>query len=251
MKKTDYIELSDANLSIPIVFENRSIIIIDKPASWLLAPSHWKNTSRNLQSALEKSIAVKDYWARARNLKYIRFIHRLDADTSGLLILAKNPGAIPAYNKLFAQGLIEKTYAAIVQPAPKWTELLCYMPIAQCKNSNRSTVDPVNGKPAKTFFKLMKSKNNRALLKAIPLTGRTHQIRVHLSTLGFPIVGDSIYGNSIQKQITGYPLALRAVRLKFREPFEGKIIDVKAEMDEFLRNYGFEFSDWEWQSNGL
>ncbi|MGC8887257.1 MAG: RluA family pseudouridine synthase [Verrucomicrobiia bacterium] len=247
MKKTDHIEITFANIVIPILFENRSILIIDKPASWLLAPSHWTHTSRNLQTALEKSIACGDYWARSRNLKYIRFLHRLDADTSGLLILVKNQGAIQAYNRLFSQGLIKKIYAAIVEPPPNWSELLCYMPLSQSKESHKSILNPLNGKPAKTYFKLLKVKNHRALLQAKPLTGRTHQIRVHLSTLGYPIIGDSIYGNASTKP--QLQLALRAAQLIFKEPFESKIIDVKAPMEHFLQNYGFEFNDWQWHPN--
>ncbi|MGC8744764.1 MAG: RluA family pseudouridine synthase [Verrucomicrobiia bacterium] len=249
MKKLDNIEISFSKLTIPILFENRSIIIIDKPAGWILAPSHWTNTSRNLQTTLEKSIACGDYWARCRNLKYIRFLHRLDADTTGLLILAKNQGVIPAYNRLFSQGLIKKIYAAIVEPSPNWSELLCSMPLSRLKNSFKSIVDPLNGKPAQTRFKLLKTRNLCALLQAFPLTGRTHQIRVHISELGHTIVGDTIYGHTNHK--SSPPLALRAAQLIFKDPFESKIIDTRAPMEDFLKNYRFELNDWQWHSISL
>ncbi len=249
MTKSDYIEFEKIKLKIPILFENRTILIIDKPPFWMLAPSSWQNTSRNLQATLENSIIVGDRWARSRNLKYIRFIHRLDADTSGLLMLAKNPGAIQAYNKLFVNSLIQKTYAAIVSPPPDWTELVCYMPISQSKN--KMLADPLNGKPAETRFRLLKVRDNKALLEAKPVTGRTHQIRVHLSTLGYPVLNDVIYGSKQNTQTERYPLALRSVRLIFKDPFEKKLIDVKASIEDFLLNYGFEISDWRWQSNYL
>ena len=251
MPKTDYIELKNAGINIPILYENRSIMIIDKPAGWILAPSHWKNTSRNLQREIEISIFARDFWARCRNLKYLRFIHRLDADTSGLLILAKNPGAIQAYNKLFLNGLIEKTYAAVVHGVPKWKKTICSLPIAPRKDSNLVSINHSAGKPAETIFFCLKVKNGKSLIQAFPKTGRTHQIRVHLSALNLPVVGDALYGKENNKKTTNSSLALRSVRLRFQDPFEKKQIDVQAPLNEFLSEYGFEIQDWKWQSIDL
>ena len=100
------------------------------------------------------------------------------------------------------------------------------------------------GKPAETRFKLLKIKNNNALLEAKPVTGRMHQIRVHLATLGHPVIGDVIYGTNKNIHTGKYPLALRSVRLIFKDPFEKNLIDVKASIEDFLLNYGFEISDW-------
>ena len=82
MAKPDYIELG-RDLCIPILYEDRSVLAIDKPAGWMLAPNTWDRTGRNLQLALESSVREGEYWARSRNLKFLRFLHRLDADTSG------------------------------------------------------------------------------------------------------------------------------------------------------------------------
>lgn len=251
MPKTNYIELNNAKIKIPILFENRSIIIIDKPAGWILAPAHWKNTSRNLQREIEISILARDFWARCRNLKYLRFIHRLDADTSGLLILVKNSGAIWAYTNLFTKGLIEKTYAAVVHGVPKWEKTICSLPIAPRKDSNLMEINRSIGKPAETLFFFLKDKNGKSLIQAIPKTGRTHQIRVHLSALKLPIIGDTLYGNNSNKNRESAPLALRAVRLRFQDPFEKKQVDVQAPLNEFLNEYGFEIQDWKWQSIDL
>jgi 23S rRNA-/tRNA-specific pseudouridylate synthase len=83
---------------IPILYEDRSVIAIDKPGGWMLVPFSWQKTSRNLQTALASSIAAGDFWARSRNLKQLRFVHRLDAETSGVLLLAKSQGALRAYS---------------------------------------------------------------------------------------------------------------------------------------------------------
>jgi 23S rRNA pseudouridine1911/1915/1917 synthase len=85
MARSKHIELSDGTI-IPILYEDRSIIAIDKPAGWMLIPYNWDKTSRNLHPALSSSILAGDHWARSRNLKYLRHVHRLDADTSGILL---------------------------------------------------------------------------------------------------------------------------------------------------------------------
>src|SRR5436190_19161615 len=100
MAKPAQIELPDG-ISIPIVYEDRSVLAIDKPAGWLLVPNSWERTARNLQLAIESSITAGDFWAQSRNLKFLRFVHRLDAETSGILLFAKSPGAMPVYSRLF------------------------------------------------------------------------------------------------------------------------------------------------------
>lgn len=248
--KPALIEIPEAKLVIPILFENRSIIAIDKPAGWLLAPSHWKNTSRNLQRTLELSILARDFWARSRNLKYIRFLHRLDAETSGVLLLVKNPGAIPAYNKLFAKGLIEKYYAAVVHGVPQWKTFPCRLSISQSPdNPTKMRINKKHGKFAETIFTVVATRADKTLLIAQPLTGRTHQIRVHLTALGLPILGDKLYGEkdtSSQKQ--NHTIALRACRVRFKDPFENKLLDIQAPMQDFLSKYGFELIHWQWQN---
>src|SRR5215471_9904891 len=123
MAKPNVIELLSGE-EIPILFEDRSVIAIDKPAGWMLAPSGWKDTGRNLQTELEASIRAKAFWARSRNLKFLRFVHRLDADTTGVLLLARSPGALRSYSAIFESREMEKVYLAIVLGVPtqqKWS----------------------------------------------------------------------------------------------------------------------------------
>src|SRR6185436_13953576 len=114
-------------LSIPILYEDRSVMAIDKPAGWMLAPDSWDKTGRNLQLALNSSVAARDFWASSRNLKYLRFIHRLDADTSGLLLLAKSPGALATFSELFETRRVEKKYLAVVCGIPKESRWTCQL----------------------------------------------------------------------------------------------------------------------------
>src|SRR5271156_6152031 len=129
MAKTKNIELNDGEIVIPILYEDRSVLALDKPSGWMLAPDSWDHTGRNLQLALKSSISAGDFWAHSRNLKYLRFIHRLDAETTGVLLLAKSPGALRAYSELFETRRVEKKYLAVVHGLPKQPQWTCKLPL--------------------------------------------------------------------------------------------------------------------------
>jgi len=231
--KTGEIELFDGTC-VPILYEDRSVLAIDKPAGWLLVPETWKNTSRNLQRELMLSLGAGEYWARSRNLKYIRFIHRLDAETSGVLLLAKSAGALSALSQLFETRLVGKKYLAVVDGIPKETAWECRLRISQEPGAKgQMRVDQRNGKDAQTAFRVLERRNGTALIQAVPATGRTHQIRVHLAASGHPVLGDSLYGGSRGE------FALRAVELSYTDPFLKRPVRVTARTDEFLRRFHF------------
>src|SRR5499425_866536 len=107
MPKSSEIELGDGT-RIAILHEDRAVLAIDKPRGWMLVPFSWQKTSRNLQAALTSSIAAGDFWARSRSLKFLRFVHRLDAETTGILLWAKSPGAVKTFGDLFESRRMEK-----------------------------------------------------------------------------------------------------------------------------------------------
>lgn len=240
MAKPQQIELPDDTI-VPIVYEDRSVLAVDKPRGWMLAPDHWDQTGRNLQLALASAVAHGDYWARARNLKFIRYIHRLDADTSGLLLLARSMGALEALSALFETRQVEKRYLAVVHGRPKQPEWICSEPIAAVEGApGYMRVDARRGEPAETHFRVLQTGADRTLVEAHPTTGRTHQIRVHLLAGGHPVLGDVLYGpERVQVQEGFARLALRATRLSYRDPFQKKIIRIAAPTEAFLREFGF------------
>lgn len=212
---------------------------IDKPRGWMLVPFSWQKTERNLQAALASSIAAGDYWARSRGLKFLRFVHRLDADTTGILLIGKSPGAVSSYGALFEGRKMQKSYLAVVHGAPRTPEWICHLKLAPDPGEpGRMKVDARNGKQAETHFRLVQAAGRLALVEAHPFTGRTHQIRVHLAESGHPVAGDELYGPlPVQK---GANLGLRAVALAYVDPFTKRSVRIQAPVETFAREYGFD-----------
>lgn len=236
MAKPPNIELP-GKIRIPIVFENRSLMIVDKPAGWVLGPDGPIGRRGNLQVAVESSINAGAYWARSRSLKFLRFVHRLDADTTGLLLFSKSFGALESLSDLFAERKIDKRYLAVVEGVPDECNWTCTLPLGPDPDQNgRHLVDKENGRECETRFEVLASVPGRTLIACEPLTGRSHQIRIHLAESGYPIVGDPLYGRAY----FGAPLGLRSIYLGFRDPYLKTQISVIAPVSEFLQQFGFE-----------
>ena len=249
MAKPKYIELADGEISIPILYEDRSVLALDKPAGWMLAPDWWDRTGRNLHLALQSSLSAGDFWARSRGLKYLRFVHRLDAETTGITLFAKSPGALKAFSELFEERQVEKYYWAVVRGIPKQREWKCdlaLMPDPGMKGRMKTVPRPKlekelaegNAKEAETHFRVLKTFADTALVESRPVTGRTHQIRVHLAAAGHPVVGDPLYGPDKMAESKGRQrLALRAVKLVYHDPFQKRKIWIEAPTEEFLKEF--------------
>jgi 23S rRNA pseudouridine1911/1915/1917 synthase len=257
---------------IPILYEDRSVLAIDKPRGWMLVPYSWQKTNWNLQAAVVSSIGAGDFWARSRGLKFLKFVHRLDAETTGILLFAKSPGAVESYSVLFEDRRMEKTYLAVVEGVPQKPEWTCLLKLGPAPGQiGRMRVDEREGKESETHFRVLQTIGRsaggpppqrvvasattidqrtsklpraategpiavRTLIAAQPLTGRTHQIRLHLAETAGPVVGDEIYGRGRDR----CRLGLRAVRLAFADPFTRRRIDIRAPIEGFCREYGFD-----------
>lgn len=158
----------------PIIYEDEHVLVLNKPAGLL-------------------SMAKGEYCPESTLEDYGLLVHRLDRDTSGVVILAKDAETQKMLRKQFQDRKTHKTYYAIVDGRPKLDEALIDLPIARnLKHPTTFTVDQ-NGKSSQTYYKVIKKNDQRSLLELRPTTGRTHQLRVHLKYLGVPIAGDRVY----------------------------------------------------------
>lgn len=203
-EKTDYSERT-----LPVLYEDNNVIVINKPAGVL---THSKG-------ALSDEFTVADFIATKINFPEVTnrtgVVHRLDRDTSGVIICAKNPETQGMLQKQFQDRKAKKTYIAVVSGRPKLHEGTIDLPIERNpKKPSTHRIGP-NGKPAQTDFRIIASNKQYSVIELKPFTGRTHQLRVHLAYLETPIVGDVLYGGA--KSSTGR-MCLHASELEITIP---------------------------------
>jgi 23S rRNA pseudouridine1911/1915/1917 synthase len=233
--KPDQFELPDGT-RISILHEDRGVIAIDKPAGWMLGPDDAEHHERNLHRALVEEIEEGAWWATSRNLKFLRFVHRLDAPTTGVLLLSKSQGAMAAFSRVFAERSVKKAYLAVTDVVPKEKSWVCREPLGPDPlEHGKHRVDYPAGKEAETHFEVLQAREHRALVLARPVTGRTHQIRLHLAHSGCPVTGDILYG---RRDMFG--LALRAIRLEYPDPFLKRQTVIVAPVVDFCLRHGFD-----------
>ena len=142
MAKPKFIELPDCK-PIGILYEDRTVIAMDKPRGWMLVPHTWRRTNRAIcRRRLIRPSAADDFWAKSRGLKFLRYVHRLDADTSGVLLFAKSRGRWSRLFGMFEDRRMEKTYLAVVAGVPREMEWICRLALAPDPNAGgRMMVD--------------------------------------------------------------------------------------------------------------
>jgi len=174
--------------------------------------------------------AVSHYYKQTNQNIRVRYIHRLDVDTSGLLVFVKTPFLHSYYDYLLKEKKIRRDYYAIVDGVPKRPTGTIHAKIGKDRHhSSRRRVSPT-GDTATTHYRVIDTNSSFALLECTLETGRTHQIRVHLQHLGHPIVGDSLYNPKITKRITRH--ALHAFRITLIHPFTNEPIIIESPMPE-------------------
>jgi tRNA pseudouridine32 synthase/23S rRNA pseudouridine746 synthase len=172
----------DPLAGIPVVYQDAALLVINKPAGLASLPEGYDPTLPHLKSLLEPKYGP--LWV----------VHRLDKDTSGVLVLARTAAAHRSLNTQFERHTVVKVYHALVIGDPDWREKTVNLALRpNGDRQHRTVIDPQHGKPAITHLKVLERLGGYSVLEAIPETGRTHQIRAHLSTLKLAIVGDNLY----------------------------------------------------------
>ncbi len=201
-------------MDIEIVYEDDAVLVVNKPAGMPVHPS-----AGHHNDSLANGVA---YYMRGREFTF-RPITRLDRYTSGLVLIAKNSVAAAKLCKQIGEGKIQKTYYAVTKGIPNPLQGEITQPIAREKNSVLKRKVTPFGKPATTLYQVEQTKGDLALVRAMPITGRTHQIRVHLAFLGCPLLYDFLYGEEQEKQI----FLLQCTGLTFTHPHTGKELSLE------------------------
>jgi 23S rRNA pseudouridine1911/1915/1917 synthase len=204
-------------IPLNVVYEDSNLILVNKPAGMVVHPSAGHDTGTLVHAVLAHSPDIEGIGGEIRP----GVIHRLDKETSGLIILAKNDQTHQAIQEQFKAREVEKAYLALVEGHPPTPEGRIETPIGRDpRRRKRMTVRPPGkGREAITIYRTLERFPEHSLLEVRPLTGRTHQIRVHMAYLGCPIAGDRVYGRRKSK----LPIKrhfLHASRLTFRFPGE-------------------------------
>ena len=187
---------------IPILHVDDNFIVVNKPAGIATVPGGWNNPAPSLLKILEV------------DFNHLWIVHRLDRVTSGVVIFARNKETHRNLSMLFGSHTVKKTYHAICNGNPKWEDYDARLPLRfDVGHNHRTVVDHRYGKPSETNFRLLERFSGHCLMEALPTTGRTHQVRIHASTLGFPLLGDTLY-NAPKSCLIPRP-ALHAVSLEF------------------------------------
>jgi 23S rRNA pseudouridine955/2504/2580 synthase/23S rRNA pseudouridine1911/1915/1917 synthase len=227
-------------ITLDILYEDDAIIAVNKPPRLLIVPDRWDRNLPTIQDMLREYLRKKMVGEHPN----IRVIHRLDKDTSGVVLLAKNVKAQAYVSKQFEKGEVSKTYYALVKGAMKENDGLINLALSESTKTPGTMVVSKKGKKSITRFQVLERFRGFTFVEANPLTGRTHQVRVHLRAYGFPLAIDPIYGEieplylsqlkkdykpkeGVERPLIDR-LPLHAFRLSFREPTEEKTMVLEA-----------------------
>ena len=225
------IELKAQDIPLEILYEDNDIIVVNKPKGMVVHPANG-NPDGTLVNAIMS--ICKDSLSGIGGEIRPGIVHRLDKNTSGAIIVAKNDRAHINLSEQLKNHEIKKTYIALVRGIVKENNATINMPIARSKKDRKKMDVDRSGKEAITHFKVLKRYQDCTLLEINIETGRTHQIRVHLAHIGYPIIGDDVYSNGKNKwNIVGQ--CLHAKCLDFKHPITGKKMHIEAELPNYFK----------------
>ena len=224
------IDLKAQDIPIDVLYEDDDIIVVNKPKGLVVHPANG-NPDGTLVNAVMN--ICKDSLSGIGGEIRPGIVHRLDKDTSGVIIIAKNDNAHINLSNQIKDREVKKIYVALVRGIIKENEATINMPIGRSTKDRKKMAVSKNGKEAVTHFTVLDRFENYTFLKIKIDTGRTHQIRVHLSEIGYPVVGDYVYSNGKNPYgVIGQ--MLHAQSIEFKHPTTGKILKIEAPIPEYF-----------------
>lgn len=230
------VKIEAQEIPFEVIYEDDAILVVNKPKGLVVHPG-----TGNLEGTLVNAIMAhcKDNLSGIGGELRPGIVHRLDKDTSGLLIIAKKDKAHIAMSEQIKKREVKKTYIALVRGTIAENEATIHMPIGRSNKDRKKMAVTKNGKEAITHFKVLNryttSIASYTLLELKIDTGRTHQIRVHMAQIGHPVIGDMVYSNGKNEfGIEGQ--CLHAKKLEFKHPITGKEMQLEAELPEYFAN---------------
>lgn len=208
-----------------IIYQDEKIIAINKPAG--ISVTHDRSGGEDLIEVLQKQTGIED----------LRIIHRLDKDTTGIMLVAKNKDAQTQYCTLFEESKVKKTYLAFVNGKPDGLSGKIDAPISQTRDQRKMQIDLKKGKEAQTAWQLLADFGSISLLAARPLTGRTHQIRVHFDHAGFPLAIDPLYSLNTPIMLSSFKTNYRLGKFAEEKPLIERLTLCAYELE--IENHHF------------
>jgi 23S rRNA pseudouridine1911/1915/1917 synthase len=223
------VDLAPEAIPLRIVYEDGDLLVVDKPAGLAVHPSPGHSSHTLVNAVLAHCPDLSGVGGERRP----GIVHRLDKDTSGLIIVAKNDAAHLSLARQLKERQVEKTYLALVEGRPRPAQGVIDAPVGRHPRDRKRQAVTGRGREARTRYRLLREVDGRSLLEVRPETGRTHQIRVHFASIGHPVVGDALYGRGappggLRRQF------LHAQRLVFCHPRTGQRMELEAPLAEDL-----------------
>ena len=232
LDKPEELNIKAQDIPLNVIYEDKDIIVINKEKGMVVHPGNGR-TEDTLVNALMGR--CKNSLSGIGGKIRPGIVHRLDKDTSGIIIVAKNDKAHINLSEQIKNRKVNKYYIALVRGNVLENNATINMPIARSTKDRKKMAVSEKGKEAITHFKVLKRYNGYTLLELKIDTGRTHQIRVHLSEIGYPVVGDEVYSNGKNKfGVKGQ--CLHAKRIEFIHPTTNKKMILEAELPEYFKN---------------